>query len=226
MSTTRQDLRNLIRRRLGDTASPYDFSDLQINQWINDAISDLSIHFPRTLNTTINCSASVRSYELPAAFRGVVSVEYPAGEDPPRYLYRMPHTDDVFYSIDTAYDIVKRYDQTDLSELWISALPAAGEDIVVYYLADHASLDDDTDLFTTPYNLLELVVLFVRWTAYQELAMTESANPDPTNLAMGTLELNAYRAKREYRIKLEDYKRAMADSATARWRMDKWDRAY
>jgi hypothetical protein len=68
--------------------------------------------------------------------------------------------------------------------------------------------------------------MFVRWASYQELASTESADPDPTNLVLGTLELNAYRAKREYRTKIAEWKVAEAESATAIWRMDKWDRAY
>jgi len=48
MAYTRQDLRDLCRRRLGDETVPYKWSDLQVNQWINDAIADYSVHFPRT----------------------------------------------------------------------------------------------------------------------------------------------------------------------------------
>ncbi|MEA3438859.1 MAG: hypothetical protein U9R58_01095 [Chloroflexota bacterium] len=224
--TTRSDLRNLCRRRLGDTAAPYAFSDLQINQWINDAIAEYSIHFPRTLNTTITCSAGDRIYELPSNFRASISVEYPAGEDPPEYLKRRSYLHDGFWDQAGFYDVMMRFDESDSAELWISKNPAASETIAVCYLGDHPSLDDDTDTCTVLDRHLELIVLFVRWTSYQELASTESADPDPTSLSMGTLELNAYRAKREYRTKLADWKAAESDSASAHWRMDGWDRVY
>ena len=226
MSTTRQDLRNLIRRRLGDTSSPYHWSDLQINQWINDALADISLHFPRTLDSTLNCSAGEHTCELPLGFLGMLSVEYPSGEDPPRYLARRSYQQAPFWEQDGYYDILTRSDQTDAPELWLSAEPSDGESIHIHYQAEHAMLDDDSDLCTLPDRYLELVVMFVRWASYQELASTESADPDPTNLALGTLELNAYRAKREYRIKIEEWKAAESHSAITRWTMDKWDRAY
>ena len=43
--TSRLDLRNLCRRRLGDLTTPTHWSDLQINQWINDAVADYSLLF-------------------------------------------------------------------------------------------------------------------------------------------------------------------------------------
>jgi hypothetical protein len=224
--TTRSDLRNLCRRRLGDTASPYHWSDLQINQWINDAIAEYSIHFPRQLKTTLTCSAAVTAYDLPAGFLAPTSVEYPVGEDPPRYLYRLAITEPNFWAQLDCYDILLPEDQSDLPQILLSAEPAAGEQITIHYLAEHPSLDDDADITTVPDRRLELIVLFVRWAAYQELASSESADPDPTNLAMGTLELNAYRARREYRKLLADWKAAGSKSARAVWRMDKHDRIY
>ena len=230
--TTRQDLRNLIRRRLGDTSTPFQWSDLQVNQWINDSIAEHSVHFPRKLNTTINCSDDVRTYDLPANFRAAISVEYPTGEDPPAYLDRRPHTHPSFYQQDGFYDILRRDDQTNLPELWISQGhygsdgPTTGESIIFYYLGNHASLDDDTDVCTVPDVHLELLVLFVRWATYQELASKASADPDPTSLSMGTLELNAFRANREYRTKLKQWLAAESESATASWAMDKYDCVY
>lgn len=226
MSTTRSDLRNLVRRRLGDTSTPYHWSDLQINQWINDAIADISIHFPRTHDAMIACSAGEHAYDLPTDFHGAVSVEYPSGEDPPEYLARGSYLQRYLWDRDGYYDILTHHDQTDTAEIWLSAEPADGESIHIHYQAEHAMLDDDSDICTIPDRHLELVVMFVRWASYQELASTESADPDPTNLALGTLELNAYRAKREYRTKIVEWKAAEAESATASWRMDKWDRLY
>jgi hypothetical protein len=69
-------------------------------------------------------------------------------------------------------------------------------------------------------------MLYVRWAAFQELATTESSDPDPTSLALSTLELNAYRAQRLYLQSLDKAERAESKSASASWMMDKWDRSY
>lgn len=226
MTTTRQSLRSLIRRRLGDSASPTHWSDLQINQWINDAIAEHSIHFPRKLNVTIACSDDDRAYDLPFNFLGAVSVEYPKGEDPPQYLYRSENTRPNFWQVDGYYDIVRRDDSGDVDEIWISENPTAGEEIEIIYLAEHAFLDDDSDECSVLDRHLELIVLFVRWTAYQELASSESSDPDPTSLQSGTLELNAFRAERAYRSMLKRISAAESESAAATWSMDRFDRVY
>ncbi len=61
----RIDLRTLCRRRLGDLTTPYKWSDEQINQFINDAIADYSMHFPRVQTQTISCSDDTREYYCP-----------------------------------------------------------------------------------------------------------------------------------------------------------------
>ena len=91
---------------------------------------------------------------------------------------------------------------------------------------DHAYLDDDSDETSLPERHLELVMLYVRWAAFQELAMGASADPDPTSLALGTLELNAYRAQRLYLTALAECLKAESESRVVNWRIDRWDRVY
>jgi hypothetical protein len=80
---------------------------------------------------------------------------------------------------------------------------------------------------TTPVERhLELVMLYVRWASFQELASSESADPDPTSLAISTLEPNAYRAQRLYLASLAEVKKAESESRQANWKMDGWDRVY
>jgi len=224
--TTRQSLRSLCRRRLGDSASPTHWSDLQINQWINDAIAEHSIHFPRLVNETIACSDDDRTYDLPFNFLGAVSVEYPAGHDPPQYIFRREHTRANFWEVNGYYDIVRRDDSGDVDEIWISEKPTTGEEIEVIYSSEHAFLDDDSDQCTVLDRHLELIVLFVRWTAYQELAAQESADPDPTSQHAAVLALNVHRAGKEYQEALKGWLAAEAESATAVWSMDAHDRIY
>jgi hypothetical protein len=73
---------------------------------------------------------------------------------------------------------------------------------------------------------LELIMLYVRWAAFQELATTESSNPDPTSLALSTLELNAYRAQRLYLQSLQKAEEAESKSVKVEWIIDKWDSTY
>ena len=150
----------------------------------------------------------------------------------PHHQRRRVHTYPNFWQTAGYYDIINRDGKTNVNELWISQGihgsdgPTTGEDIEIIYSGEHDLLDDDTDVYTLLDRHLELIVLFVRWTAYQELATEESSNPDPTSLQSGTLELNAYRAKRDYRYKLAQWQAAEAESATAAWAMDQHDRVY
>jgi hypothetical protein len=229
MTYLRYEVRALCRRRLGDLTSPYKFTDDQVNQWINDSIAAYSIHFPRTRSTTIACATDDQSYQMPAGTMQIQSVEYPDGEDPPVYLYRRDVTHPKFWEEDGYYAFTPASTNTSIATLEISENPTTGEDIVVVYDGEHDYMDDDdTDVLTVMERHLDLVILYVRMAAYQELAIMESANPDPTGLMSGTLELNAFRASREYRIALAAFmKKDTPDSSKiVAWKMDVNDRIY
>jgi len=226
MPYTRSQLRDLVRRRLGDDSVPYKWSDLQVNQWINDAIADYSVHFPRTITLKIDCTAGTHYYNLPLDIKTVISVEYPKGEDPPEFLTLSDRLLPEFFESDTLYCVEPSIDAVTAGLLWISSDPLATEDINLIYQGDHAYLDDDADAVTVIDRHLELIMLYVRWAGFQELATTESSNPDPTSLALSTLELNAYRAQRLYYQSMNEAEKAESRSAAAQWTMDKWDRTY
>jgi hypothetical protein len=217
MMTTRLDLRNLCRRRLGDLAAPYHWSDLQINQWINDAIADYSLYFPRLAQASLETTPGEHVVPLPADFLDPVSVSFPAGQDPPQLLQRLSCQEPSFWELPRRYDVVSRGDGSASDELWLSDLPQSGEHVALEYLATHASLDDDGDLTTLPDRHLELVVLFVRWAGMQELASSEARNPDPTTLAMSTLDTAAARAERTYRKHIEMAMRQASLSGVVAW---------
>ncbi len=215
--TTRLDLRNLCRRRLGDLALPYHWSDLQLNQWLNDAIADYGLYFPRALSLEIDAEAGVRAYDLPSDFQAALRVEYPAGEEPPNLLQRLPLNEQDFWELAERYDIVGRNDGTTASELWLSDTPHDGETIRIEYLADHASLDDDGDTTSLPDRHLELLVLFVRWASLQELASSEALNPDPSNLSVSALDANVLRAGEAYRLQVQAALGRESASAVVGW---------
>jgi hypothetical protein len=219
--TTRLDLRNLARRRLGDLALPYHWSELQINQWLNDAIADYGLYFPRSITLELDAEAGVRAYELPGDFQTAIRSEYPGGASPPSLLQRLSMSEQDFWELAGRYDVLPRGDASTLSELWLSDSPHAGETIRLDYLADHASLDDDGDLCTVPDRHLELLVLFVRWASLQELASSEACNPDPSNLSISVLDTNALRAERAYRKQVEEVLKRESTSAVVSWVVDR-----
>ena len=223
MAYTRGQLRDLCRRRLGDLAVPYKWSDLQVNQWINDAIADYSIHFPRRVALKIDCATGMHTYDLPADCHAVLRVEYPHGEYPPKYLQLSDSASPFFYDSGYLYDFAPAMDADTPGQIIISASPLSIEDIEIIYQGDHTYLDDDAGEVTVLDRHLELVMLYVRWAAYQELATTESSDPDPTSLALSTLELNAYRAQRLYLQALDKTQQAESISATVHWVMNGWD---
>jgi len=64
------------------------------------------------------------------------------------------------------------------------------------------------------------------WTSWQEFAAQEGASPDPTNLFSSTLQVNSYRAERNYRKSLWETKVAESESVLHDWEMDEHDRIY
>lgn len=220
--TTRLDLNNLMRRRLSDTTAPVTWSNIQINQWINDAIADYAQYFSASeLSATINCVADQREYSLSSltGIRAITRVEYPAGEDPPNLLVARRNTDPRGFYGGEFYDVLGDPPQT----LIIGQEPDSGETIELDYRAEHDYLDDDSDVCTVPDGHLEILIAYVRWAATQERVANETQNPDPTTIIMNTLSLEAFRAERAYRQLLNRYIRHNSTSATIQWSLqDRW----
>jgi hypothetical protein len=164
------DLRNLVRRT-GDLTAPYTQSDLQINQWINDAIADYSIYFPQVKTAQLTATTGTHVYSLPVDLVTILRVEYPISQDPIEYLRRITRGDagakGAPYSApygDGYYEIVESGSAT-APTIWISDDMTTEEKVNVAYQAAHDSLDDDGDVCTVPDRHLDLLVLFCRWVA-------------------------------------------------------------
>jgi len=176
--------------------------------------------------TTQLTTANDRQYDLPTDYRGIVSVEYPTGDDPPTYLERRDYRHPEFWIDDGFYDVAHRSDAGNPDEIWISQKPSAGQTITIEYLGDHDLVDDDTDTISIIDLHLEVIVLHARWSASQALASGEAANPDPNNVMLDRYEANVSRAERSYYRKIEELRKIEAESGMNAWPMDKWDRVY
>ncbi len=222
--TTRADLRNLVRRRLGDLTAPYTQSDLQVNQWINDAIADYSVYFPQVKTASITAVTGTHEYSLPVDFVSIVRVEWPVGREPEEFLERVNRAESAGPYTSGVYEMMESHSSA-VSKIWFADEMMTGSNPEIVYQASQDSLDDDGDVTTVPDRHLDLLVLFCRWASLQELASEEAANPDPSQLNVSVLDTNAGRAERSYRKSLSDFLQAEKSSQRVSWRMER-DRIY
>ena len=64
------------------------WSETELLQFLNDAVKDYSVYFPRVARVDVVTAVADRRYNLPSDYVGLVSVEYPADETLPSYLVR------------------------------------------------------------------------------------------------------------------------------------------
>ncbi len=212
--TNREELRTMIRLRLGDMAETPILTDEQVNQWINDSIREYSIHFPRQTELRIPCLALVREYGLEGktdesgveakGVRQVLRVEYPLGEDPPQILLRRSELDGRGFQEENVYDVRANPPLT----LVLGPLPKGTETLGVHISCDYPALSLDTDIPTLPDRRLELIVLFTRLLALQELAATEAIDPSPTGVILTGLSTMLARAREDYESQLAEYQKS------------------
>ncbi|MGD2155826.1 MAG: hypothetical protein PVG14_09525 [Anaerolineales bacterium] len=225
--TTLAELADKAQNALDD-AGAGTWSQTVIEEWCLDAIRDYARFFPRTIQLEITTSADDNYYDLPYDFREIVSVEYPQGEDPPEFLQRYDYQIDDFWNSDDYYDVVERREATDKTELVISADPDADETIRVEYVGDHDLSVGSSDPITVPERHEDILVAYVVWAAWRELASAEMQSPTSnSSLLMAQLFNNAGSAEYDYRNMMRyAMAAALGKSRRTTWRMDKWDRTY
>lgn len=222
-----QDLRDF----LGDTKQTPTFTDSQVALFINQGIKELSVHFPRLIEFNINTVINQRVYSMAPTHLAVLSVEYDKANQPtPLFMKRRSYTHPRFYLEDGYYDFVKPVDATAANppRLYISTQPAAANLVIaVRVTAEHNPLSQQQDQCSIPERLLPVLFQFVRWQAWQELAVNEGMYPGPLATLSYSQEMNAGRAERSYRASLKEAQRAESESAVANWgALDKHDRRY
>ncbi|GAB4482711.1 MAG: hypothetical protein Kow0088_25670 [Anaerolineales bacterium] len=211
--TTRQEVNQLCRRRLGDQRAPFTFSDLQINQWIHDAIAEYSQLFPRTLTIEFELQSGQTRVDLSllSGFQTVLQVEYPLGMQPQRYLQRCSHKKPQFFFGRPTYDL--DWSATEGWQLVLGLTPQADERLGLTYQADHLYPAEENTLLTIPDRHLELVVLFVRMAALQEQLAELGAQSFPPASLLSVRAANAARARQEYLEALEKARKQTGESA-------------
>jgi hypothetical protein len=221
MTFTLATFRDTIRWILTDATI---WRDSMLNGWIKDAIRDYSNYFPLETSLKLDCTAATREYSLASAGEvlGVISVEYPDGQTPPRYLQRMVETHAIFWD-HPYYDIR----QGSTQYLVIGESPAAADDIIFRYLTLHTNPTSDSSTLTIPDEHLEALRLYVYWRALVHIALDQDIDVGRKSNIITSLGGTAKEAEYAYHYKLRGFTApAPLTGLAGSWHMDADDRIY
>jgi len=217
MSTTLQNLIDACEADLDDSGNAI-WSAADIEQWCRDAIADYSLHFHIGEAASIACSDDTRSYDLPARFLDVATVEYPAGEDPPQFLDRRPQNHPDFWREDGYFDIQYHNSDTTDDQLLISTKPSTGESITVNWIGMYDNTIATGAAITIPAEHHAILRNYVVWRAILQLKSAEEASPTSnSSLLMSQLAINVDRARRAYTDILAKALYATSHSSVVSW---------
>ena len=195
---TMQMLIDQVQIDLGDVAETT-WSEMDLLQWLNDAIRDYSLRWPRTRRVTIAAVSGVHIYDLPDDFLCMVSVAYPGGGERPLYLGQRCYMDAEFWQVDDFYDVVWRHDQDAADELWIGATPEGGESLTVEYLAYHPHNLAAGDNCSVPVEHHHLLRTYAAWRALLWVMILEQQDPtDGSHLLLGQFADNVNEMRMTY----------------------------
>ena len=222
--TTRQEFREeYLREALSDTVA---WPDATLNLWIEQAVIDYSQYFPfetygqQDINSVTRQFSGEGGWAGSGTVLGVTRVEYPADQDPPRYLLFKPETSEDF--LDGPY-----YDIKENWQIVIGETPTIGEVIRVRYITHHLRPALDGTTLSVPNAHLEALRLFVIWQAAKELELNEAANPDRTSIYLSLIGTSAMRAERTYKAKIRELQAIPGKGVYGGpWVMDGFDRVY
>jgi hypothetical protein len=232
MTISLNDTVNAIRRNFRDIK----WSDETLKAWVKEAVRDYDLVFPTAQTLKEDAEDEVYCYDffagvhaeeqLPSVF-GVISFEYPSGEDPPKFIRRLNHTDRNFFAGGGPYyDIVLNPDGVN-GEIWLSS-PATGKAFEVKYFTDHGwtsleSGDDESCEVNSAHR--NIIVQHVVWRCWRETLTLEQETASEDRRTF--LEKRVVHEQGYYVLLLGIAKGAFnQESQVISWEMDKYDRIY
>jgi hypothetical protein len=219
---TRLNMRDSIRAVLADQNI---WKDAALNQWINDAINEYSGYFPYHALVEIDVTAGTQEYDLTVAgawfIFGVVSAEYPVGEDPPVYLQFKSR-------LDPAFTLGNYYDLTgDPPETILLGDPYKTDQCNVFISGRHTIPSADSTALTITSQHHDLIRSFVIWRAMAFLETYTAIDPGRKAGMIAAVGKTAATAERFYYYKLKQAQgKAVRSGIAGQWRMDDKDRIY
>ena len=197
------ELRALVRLTLASTAA---WPNATVDQWIAQAVHLYSAHFPRRWRATIELADDTYAYALPGGFgiQAVLSVECPAGEDPPRLLRFVSEYDGAFISGDDVYALrgmAAGDTSDDAAQIVFAQAGVTGETAVVEYLGPHLApaVGVDASEISVPVQHIEALTAYVAFAAQYELQSDEAVVVDASTVVLSQLGQEARRAWDRYK---------------------------
>jgi hypothetical protein len=195
------ELRALLRLTLADAAA---WPDATLDRWVGAAIRLYSAHFPRRYRVEVALSAGVQAYAAPGgvSVAGLISVEYPAGGVPPRYLRHVARSSALFGAGGACY-AMRGVEADDACVGWIEFAEAVadGETAAVEYWGPHPlpAIGDDQAVITVPEQHIEALTAYVGFAAHYELETDEALSADGSTIILAQLGEESRRAWNRYR---------------------------
>ena len=201
---TLAELRALCRLSLADTT---DWPNATVDAGIIAGIRLYSAHFPRHWRTELTLIPTVDNYVLPGGYelQGLLSVEYPAGEDPPRFCRLVAENSAELASGGDYYAFRGASAVTGVAahvgQIVFAREPEVGDACYVEYLAGHTLpvAGVDAAVLTVPAHHVEAITAFVEFWALHELEADEAAALDATTVGLSQLGQGARRAWMRYK---------------------------
>ena len=189
------------------------------------------LEFPilRPLVQTPTFSAAAHYIALSSDFREVISVEYPAGQDPPVYLSRMNRFDPSFYSSEEHYDIDRDYTSGKGWMAWFSKKIPAAASMKINYLANHDTnmTDVGTCYITVPDEYENILLANVVCKGYRERLGSYMQDPTAHTSIIAQMTDMVQHAEENYKDLVKRAQEKLADSKRSpHMQSDKFDRVY
>jgi hypothetical protein len=226
MGTTLADLRAALRLTLTDATA---WPNATLDAWISDAIRFYSVEFPRKWRHTQSLTTGAQAYALPGGhgFLSLLSVEYPAGQDPPEFVQLVDEASREFASGGDYYALRPVADSTAIESdtaqgtIVFAETVATGESAVLTYFAAHPipTAGDDDAQITVPVAHWEALYAFVDFRAHWELETDEALNVSTVSIVLAQLGQEARRAWNRYRESIDRIRSLTGTpSAIVSWR--------
>jgi hypothetical protein len=217
------ELRERCQRTLND-ASGATFSDDLVDGWIRAALEEYSQHFNKVVDVQVSgIVAGTYAYAVTERVGSVMRVEYPEGQDPPKYAQRRPYGNNEFFLHADSYDFI----QTKGESAGILFLSDPTQDSTATITALRTFDETATEL-DIPAKHEPILIARVRWQARQFQADGELLAPTSnSSLLMAQMEQNAKSARKDYYQML--YNAVLTESGgsvSVRWEMDKYGQVY
>lgn len=203
---TLSDLRAACRRVLASTS---DWSNDTLDNWIREAMRMYSMQLPRRWRYTLTLTTGTQAYAIPGGhgFQGIISVEYPAGLDPPEFVELVPAWHRRFSAGHDVYALRGIVDTTDITAdetaatIVFAETVATGETAAIEYRGDWPlpAVGNDTEIITIPAAHTEALITFVDFRAHWELETDEAYAVSTVSIVLAQLGEEARRAWSRYK---------------------------